>query len=195
MPQLTAIQVLEYFGMITGVIGVWLTTRGNIWCWIVSILSVLSYIFIFYVHKIYADAAMQIVYLVMAVYGWHEWRKNGDATEETGYKKLTTPILIYSVIASIVLWIAIAYILVNYTDSPIPYTDAATTATSIVCTWLMAKKIVENWLFWIVIDFSCVIIYFSRELYPTAVLFIIFTILAYIGLQEWRKKYKLQHNA
>jgi nicotinamide mononucleotide transporter len=181
--------------MILGILGVWLTTRENIWCWLVSIISVSIYTFIFFTQKLYADSALQLLYIFMSFYGWYEWKNPPDNKKELPVIRLQVQLAIISVIIFVTLSYFISYYLKTFTDSPVPYLDAIFTSASVVCTWLMAKKIIENWLIWIIIDFGYVGLFIYRELYPTAFLYFIFIFLAWKGFVDWKKTLNLQQNA
>ena len=87
-----------------------------------------------------------------------------------------------------VLWLGIAYVLDNYTDSNVPWGDAFTTAGSIVATWMLARKILEHWLLWIIVDTVAAALYLYKHMYPTFFLYMVFTIIAVVGFYQWKKQ-------
>lgn len=178
--------------MFTGIIGVWLTTRENIWCWAISIFSVALYVYIFFVQKLYADSVLQFSYIFLSIYGWITWSNKPSNKSELPILNINVKISVYLLIVFVTLSIAISYYLKTFTDSPLPYTDAIFTSASVVCTWLMAKKYIENWLIWVVLDLGYIALFIYRQLYPTAFLYFIFTILAIKGFVDWKKTQKLQ---
>jgi len=181
---------IELIGSVTGVLGVWLTTRQNIWCWPVGLVNVLLYIYVFFVAKLYADFGLQFFYLVMTLYGWYNWKYGGKGHTElpvgrAGLKNM----LIYLVIGT-TSFIVIGFVLKRFTDAAYPFWDSFVAVWGIIGTYMQAKKQIENWLVWIIIDANCVMIYYYKNLLPTVVLYFIFVILAIIGYFSWRKDLK-----
>jgi nicotinamide mononucleotide transporter len=191
----SSIVAIEYLALITGIIGVWLTTKENIWCWIVSIFSVSLYVLVFFYQKLYADSALQFLYIGMSFYGWYVWKNPPKNKAELPITRLLLKDVIISIVVFVTLSYSISYYLKTFTDSPVPYLDAIFTSSSIVCTWLMAKKVLENWLIWIVIDIGYVGLFIYRELYPTSILYLVFIFLAWKGFVDWKKTHNLQRNA
>ena len=178
-----------------GLIGIGLQIKQSHWYWLTSILMVSLYIYVFYQSKFYADMSFQFYYLIVSIYGWYLWLKKhekSDSGKQYSVNKLNGKQLTLSILISFVLFIVIYYILKHFTDSPIPIGDAFTTALSITATWLLAKKYIESWLFWIVVDAVSTALYIIKGLYPTAILFSVLTTLAIVGYYEWRKE-ALQH--
>ncbi len=190
-------QLLEYFGVLTGLLYLFLEIKQHRAMWVVGFLTSLVYVFVFFFSKIYADMGLNIYYVAISVYGFLQWSKN-RACEKSEmpsvpqdsiiYRRLT-PRLFIGVSAAITVLFFLIYIILNdFTDSPIPMGDAFTTAVGIIATWMVARRIMEHWLFWIVANGVSVYLYFGRELYPTMFLYICYTVLAAIGLYTWKKK-------
>lgn len=189
---------VEIIAAVLGLAGIGLQIKQNHWYWLTSILMVLMYIYVFYQSKFYADMTFQFYYLGVSFFGWYYWiKKKKTATQENtspvqklGKKQIWTCIIISAGLFVII------YLILNYlTDSPIPFGDAFTTALSITATWLLAKKYVENWIFWIIVDGVSTALYIYKGLYPTSILFTVLTILAFVGYFEWRKSlYEKQDN-
>ena len=182
---------IEIIAAALGLIGIGLQIKQSHWYWLTSILMVLLYIYVFYNAKFYADMSFQFYYLAVSIYGWYLWlTKRGDSNSDTRYtvNKLNGKQWAISLIVSQILFAGIYFILKCLTDSPIPAGDAFTTALSIIATWLLAKKYIENWLFWIVVDAVSTALYIVKGLYPTAILFAVLTVLAVVGYFKWRKE-------
>jgi nicotinamide mononucleotide transporter len=179
--------VLEFIGTAFALLGVYLTTRQNIWCWAVSIIAILIYIYIFYLSKLYGDSGLQVFYLIMSFYGWYEWLYGGkNKTELTiSFASVFQIALLLCIGATGTL--ALGYFLSHHTDSDIPYWDAATTSFGLVATWLMARKIMQHWFFWIIIDILNTGIYLFKGLHITSFQYIIFTLLALYGYLQWKR--------
>ena len=186
---------VEIIAAALGLIGIGLQIKQSHWYWLTSILMVTLYIYVFYQSKFYADMSFQFYYLAVSIYGWYLWltkREKSESESKYTVNKLNGKQLTISLLITIALFIAIYFILIRFTDSPIPIGDAFTTALSITATWLLAKKYIENWLFWIVVDAVSTALYIVKGLYPTVILFSVLTILAVVGYLKWRKE-ALQH--
>lgn len=166
--------------------------------WIVGFLTSLVYVFVFFFSKIYADMGLNIYYVFISIYGFWEWSKNKKSDnqetqsvttqEKIIYRNLTPRLYIKVLLSFAVIFAVIYNILYHFTDSPIPVGDAFTTAAGIVATWMLAQRIIEHWIFWIIINFVSAYIYYLRGLYPTTFLYICYAILAAIGLYTWKNK-------
>lgn len=189
---------IEIFGAITGILYVFLEIKQNIWLWPLGIVTSALYIFIFYNSGFYADMGLQWYYLLISIYGWRLWSRKEEAdtsgeNEAKGIKPqsaapVTASIL---VVLSVFLFIIIRFVLIRYTDSTIPGWDAFTTALSIVATWMLAKKLIEHWFIWFIVNIVSVGLYFYKGLYPTVALFIVYAIMAIVGFLQWRKTMRL----
>jgi nicotinamide mononucleotide transporter len=178
-----------------------LAAKGNIWCWPAALLSTVIYTVIFYEVYLWMDSALQVYYMVMAFYGWFCWRKgnqtnndfNDTITHRIKIKKWQFQAHIKAIILLIVLSFIVGKLMATYTPTHFPYFDAATTVFAVFATYLVTQKVLENWIYWIVIDFVSIYLYVQKELTPTAVLFILYVGLATYGYFQWRKEYKSQH--
>jgi nicotinamide mononucleotide transporter len=133
---------------------------------------------------------LQVYYLLVSVYGWYNWMFGAKSKKQDDLKisKINLKLGIYLIIVTILLFGVIAFILVNYTDSELPYWDSFTTAASFVATWMLAKKIIEHWIIWVIVDFVSLGLYIYKGLYPTVILFAVYTVLAFLGYIEWKKE-------
>jgi nicotinamide mononucleotide transporter len=182
------ITLLEFLGTAFALTGVYLTARENIWCWLFGIAGIIIYTYIFFQSKLYGDAALQAVYFFLSIYGWYQW-KFGSVKNETLTITLNT-------FRQIIFFIAIGFaggmffgwLLNNYTDSDVPYWDGLTTSYSLVATYMMARKYLYHWIFWIIIDVVYTGIYTYKNLYITVFQYAVFCILAVLGYLQWRQK-------
>lgn len=184
---LLAMNLYELIGVLTGVVNVWLATRQNIWAWPIGLVSVSMYVLVFYDARLYADMGLNAFYFVTSLYGWYVWLYGGKGhtTRKVGHvrpKELATLIGL-----GIVFSLGLGYYLDNYTDADLSYTDSATTAISLIGYWMMAKKQLENWIVWLVVDVLYVGVYFYKELYLTSFLYFIFLLLCIKGYRDWSK--------
>ncbi len=179
---------VEVCGTLTGFLYLGFSIRQHFLTWPAGLLNALFYIAVFFSSKIYADMTLQFYYVAISIYGWWSWH-HGSATGNILKVTRTSKSLWMKLLgASIFLFIVIGYILVRFTDSPVPIWDGLTTALSIVATWMLAQKKIEHWLMWIVVDAISMGLFIVKGLYPTTLLFFVYTILAIYGYCEWRKE-------
>lgn len=184
---------VETMAAALGLLAIALQIKQNVWYWLVSIVMVSMYIFVYIQAKLYADMSLQVYYLIISFYGWYMWlfgNKSHDSQKALPVSRSSVKLLLTLLGIAVALFFLIAFILVRFSDSDVPYWDAFTTALSFVATWMLARKILENWLVWIVVDAVSVGIYIYKELYPTTVLFTVLTILAVFGYFHWKKDLK-----
>ena len=182
---------VELAGTIFGLIYVWFSIRQSLLTWPAGIITSLLYCWVFLEAKFYAGMGLQGYYVIISVYGWWSWSTGGNVDSDDKKLRVTYTASILWIklfITNLLLTILMYYLLGRYTDSPIPFGDAFTTSLSIVATWMLARKKIEQWLIWIFVDLVSAGLYLYRGLYPTVFLFMIYTIMAGIGFYEWRKK-------
>ena len=189
-------QIIEIIAAVIGLTYLFLEYKANVWLWPVGILMSLFYVIVYITGKFYADAALQVYYIGANVYGLMKWtvsqrRGNGSPglqKEELKIcrtpKRLWLPLLLVSA----ALWLLLFLILSKCTDSPVPIGDAFTTALSIVAMWMLSRKYIEQWLFWVLVNIVCVALYFWKGLYPTGVLYCVYVIVAVLGYFRWKKE-------
>jgi len=182
---------VEVTGTVLGLIYIFLSIKQNIFTWPVGLLASALYVYVFFVAKFYADMALQVYYVVVSLYGWYFWLK-GSPKEGSQLEVTQTPqkLWIWLVGASVLFFVLIEFVLQNYTDSPVPMGDALTTALSLVATWMLARKYLEHWLIWIFVDFFSAVLYAIKGLWPTVVLFLVYTVMAFVGYLKWRNELK-----
>lgn len=185
---LSALSIAEAAGVVLAVAYLVLAVRQNILCWAAALMSSLIYMVVFYSALLYMESALQIFYAAMAVYGWYQWRYAGD--DGTGVRIHTWTFTRHvQVIAGITVTAVLAGWIMSKTDAAFPYADALTTVAAIVTTFMVARKVLENWVYWFVIDSISVYLYVARELYLTALLFVFYLVLIVIGYRRWRRDY------
>ena len=188
--------MLEIFGVITGLLYIFLEIKQHRAMWVLGFLTSLAYVFIFLYSKIYADMGLNVYYVLISIYGFWEWSRKTNHIQPEKEKKRDeiivyrhlTPRLFAGIITSFfVIFFSIWYILAHFTDSPIPVGDAFTTAVGIVATWMLARYIIEHWLFWIIANSVSIYLYYLRDLYPTMFLYICYALLPVYGYYTWQK--------
>lgn len=186
--------MLEWFGVISGILYLWLEIKQHRWMWVVGFLTSLAYVFIFFFAKVYADMGLNIYYVVISIYGFVQWSRKVESTENAHpdetiiYRHLTLGLFVKILLATLLVFGLIWYFLSHFTDSPIPIGDACTTSIGIIATWMLAKRIVEHWIFWVVVNTLSVYLYYLRDLRPTMLLYICYAILSVLGWYSWTRK-------
>ena len=189
---------IELFGAVTGIIFVILEIRQNLWLWPVGIVTSAVYIWIFFTGKLYADMSLQGYYLVISVLGWYWWLRgelpslegSGVGSSKNKNLKVTRinpQLTLTLLIVFIALYSAMYFLLSRFTDSPVPAADSFVTSLSIIATWMLARKIYEHWYLWIIVNSVSCILFFSRDLYATVILYAIYCMMSFVGLREWKR--------
>lgn len=181
---------IEVTAAILGLIYLFLSIRQNIWLWFFGLLTSALYIYVFLTSKFYADMSLQVYYVLISIYGWIHWKRGGKVTKELPVSSSGSKLMSWLIGSWVVLWIAMSAFLKYQTDSDVPIGDGFTTAGSIVATWMLARKIKEHWIFWVIIDLVSLILYIEKSLYATSGLFLVYTTMAVVGYIEWHRDYK-----
>ncbi len=190
----------EWVGFVSALIYLYFSVNQKIWLWPMGILSSVFYMVVFFDVQLYADMVLQVYYLVVSIAGWIMWRHKQveESKEKTKIRVVNKALLINLSASFIVLYVILAFLLIkippilNLASSDMPYWDAFTTAASFVATWMLAKKMMEQWLVWIVIDLVAMGMYIYKGLHITALLFFIYSVIAVWGYLSWLKDYKFQ---
>lgn len=163
-----------------------LAIRQNIWCWAAAAVSTSIYLFIMFEVRLYMESVLQLFYLAMAAYGWYQWRRHGQSQEVL--QVTTWPISHHLfAIATVVLLVFVSgHLLTEYSDAALPHLDSFTTWGAVIATYMVARKILENWVYWFVIDAVSVGLYLNRGLVLTALLFVLYLVLIILGYRSWR---------
>lgn len=180
--------ILQIVGVILGLLYLWLEYRANIWLWIVGAIMPCVHCALYYQSGLYADCAMQGYYILAGLYGLIVWLMGKKRTENP-LKISHTPLrlVVPLIVVYLALHAAIYYILVEFTDSTVPFWDSMTTALSMVAMWLLSRKYIEQWLVWFVVDAITVGLYLYKGIPLTAVLYTLYTALAIVGYLRWKK--------
>lgn len=185
----------EAVAVFFGIASVFYSMREHIWVFPTGIVSTLIYVWICFEYKLYADMGINAYYFTMSIYGWYVWTHLSENQEVLPVTWLDQKGWMYSMLIFFVSYFVLSQILLRFTDSDVPYWDSFTTASAFVGMWLMAKKKVENWYFWLLTDLVSVPLYFYKGLVLTSFQFLIFTGLATMGLFAWIKSAKFNANA
>jgi nicotinamide mononucleotide transporter len=174
----------EVFGFVTGVVNVWLLARQNIWNWPIGIANNLAYTILFATSGLYGDAGLQVVYIIVGIYGWQLWHRGGGAAELPVTRTTArewTALSATTVLAAV----SLHWFLARFTDSTVPGWDGLTTALSLAATYGQARKLLESWWIWILVDLIYIPMYMYKGLWLTSILNLVFLLLCIFGLRQW----------
>tara|TARA_B110000444_G_scaffold257224_1_gene295219 strand:- start:918 stop:1529 length:612 start_codon:yes stop_codon:yes gene_type:complete len=191
---LTTISFWELTAVVLGIAYLLLAMRENILCWYAAFFSTLIFTFLFWDASLLMESALQIYYLGMAVYGWHQWQygkqHDDQGNTELNISRWNLREHLTAIGVTLVLTAVSGYLLSEYSTAQLPYIDSFTTWGAVITTYMVARKILENWLYWIVIDSLSVYLYIDRELYLTALLFTAYVFIVCFGYWQWLKHYQ-----
>ena len=192
---LSPLFLLELAAVALALVYLALAIRQSIWCWPAALGSVLLSLVVFFEARLYMESALQVFYAAMAVYGWQQWRRGGEAKK--GVRVGTWPMRAHALAGVVIAATSTAcgFALSRYTDAAFPYLDACTSIGAVVATYMVARKVLENWIYWLAIDGVSVLIYGARELYLYAALFVLYLVMIVIGFREWLADYRAREAA
>jgi nicotinamide mononucleotide transporter len=192
LEQAQAFSAPEIIAVILAIAYLLLAIRQNIWCWLCAGISTAIYVWLFVGAKLYMESVLNGFYFLMAIYGWYVWTSG----RSDGHER---PVVVWPLSSHLLAITAIAsfsalngYLLSRYTDAAFPYIDSLTTWSAIWTTFLVARKVLENWWYWLVIDSASIIIYWLRDLQLTSLLFIIYVIMIPFGIVSWTRSMREQ---
>ena len=188
--QLLQNSLLELAAVIFAVAYLFLAVRENSLCWYAAGISTLIFLFIFWDVKLYMESGLQIYYLAMAFYGWYQWRGANRETASLQVSKWRAKQHVIALALIATLTFISGSLLNSGTDANLPYLDSFTTWASVVTTFMVARKILENWFYWLVIDSVSIYLYLDRELYFTSLLFAIYIVIIFFGWFAWNRSYR-----
>ena len=178
---------IEVLGFVTGAVSVAFAVRESAWNWPVGIANNVFFFILFWKAKLYADALLQVVYVIISIYGWWNWLRGGIGRSKLPITKtrLRTGLLLFLVTA--ISTAVMAYVLHRFTDSQVPFGDGVTTALSITAQYMLSRKLLENWWVWMTADVIYIILYCYKALYLTGLLYAVFFAMCIVGYTGWRK--------
>ena len=182
--------LLELLAVVFAIAYLVLAVRENILCWLAASVSTFIFLYIFWGVNLYMESGLQVYYIAMAVFGWYQWRsaKDGSTNLQVSMWSMRQHLTALTLIA--LLTFISGYLLNSRTDAQLPYLDSLTTWGSVVTTYMVTRKILENWIYWLVIDSISIYLYIDRELYFTAILFAVYIVIIFFGWLTWSKRYQ-----
>ena len=179
--------VLEIFAVIFALLYLFLAMKQNIACWYAAFISTLIYIIIYWDVSLYMESLLNFYYLLMAIYGWINWNKKSQIDKNYVISWSFQNHIV--VILLILILTVISGFSLQKTDAVYPYLDSFTTWASVITTFMVAQKILSNWIFWIIINSVAIFLNFDRELYLTVILLMTYQVMSVYGYYQWRKSY------
>jgi nicotinamide mononucleotide transporter len=183
---------LELAAVVLAVLYLVLVIRENVWCWPAALAGTLLSLVVFVDARLYMESALQVFYAAMALYGWRQWLRGGERGEGVAIGIWPWHRHALAIGAILALTWVFGAILTARTDAALPYLDSFTTIAALVTTYMVAKKVLENWIYWFVIDALSIYLYVSRELYLFAALFAGYLVLIVIGYRAWSRQLRRQ---
>ena len=187
---------LDLFTTILGLIYIWLEYRASIWLWLFGIVMPLLDIWLYWSHGLYGDAGMACYYTLAAVYGFLVWKFKKTRKTHQPLPIIHMPHRLYLpvVVAFFAAWGVTYYILITFTNSTVPVLDSFTNALSFVGLWALARKYLEQWFFWMVVDMVCTILYIQKGIPFKAILYGLYVVIAVLGYRKWKQMTKIVTN-
>ncbi len=190
--QLQALSPLEFSAVLLAIAYLLLAIRQNIWCWLCAGISTAIYVYLFADAKLYMESFLNVFYFVMAIYGWYVWHFGKSGDDELAVAVWPRSVHMIAIAIIVAMSLTSGFLLERFTDAKFPYIDSMTTWSAIWATFLVARKVLENWWYWLVIDAVSVFIYWARDLQLTSLLFVIYVVLVPVGLLSWSRSYRRQ---
>ena len=182
---------LEIIATITGIISVALQAKEKVIAWPFAIVSVSILAYIFFFEKLYSDLGLHVIYIILNIYGWILWSQKKDTESVTPTKLLSQNGMVYSAITTVIGCGILGYMMSTYTDADLPYFDAFTTSGSLVAQYLLAKKYLQNWWLWIIVDIVAIPLYLYKGLWIISVLFTVYLAICIWGYFSWKKELEI----
>ena len=177
---------LEISGVITTVLGIWLTTRRLLVCWPITLAADVIYLIVFYRARLFSDALLQLFFIAFTLYGWWHWWRGVREQGEVRVEPLARPAFLIAMAAGIAGTFVLGEI-ARHLQAALPWLDAALASFSLVGSWWQARKHIANWWLWIVVNLVYIGEYIYKDLWITAVLYAGLVFLAILGLRDWRR--------
>lgn len=188
-------QTIEIIGAVIGLLYLYLEYKANKWLWPVGVLMPIVYVWIFFQSKFYADVGINVYYFFASIYGWIRWNRSSSNEEEQSIIHTPKRLILPLTAIGLAVFAVIAFILLRYTDSPVAYGDSFTTAVSVIAMWMLAHKHAEQWLLWVLVNVVSCGLYLWKGLYPTAILFAIYSVISVFGYFKWLRMMKQSDNS
>lgn len=177
--------------VVVGIVSVFLSVREHIWSWPTALVNVSLFFVLFWQAGLYSDMGLQVVYFSLSLYGWYEWLYGGQGRTALKVSRASRRVWLFATLTGAAIWAALGGFTARLPGASVPYADAATTSTSLVAQWMMTRKLLENWVLWVIVDVAYVALFLYKGLYLTAVNYAIYLALAVAGYRTWKRSLEL----
>ena len=177
---------LEWAGVITTCLGIWLTTQRNLLCWPITLAADIIYLIVYYRTLLLSDALLQAFFIAFTLYGWWNWQRGVREEGEVKIVPLSARVAFIAIILGAIGSVLLGLI-ARHLHAALPWLDATLAAYSLVASWWQARRHILNWWLWIVVDILYVGEYTYKQLWPTALLYVLLVALAVLGLRDWNR--------
>jgi nicotinamide mononucleotide transporter len=183
---------ITWIATITAVFYVFLALKESVWCWSFGIVSSGLSVGVYFSELLWYEALLNVFYVALGIYGWIMWSKTKDENTTVSVRKIPSQVLLGASGIAVVAGIIMGIISAKYTENRFAYSDALLTSFSVIATWMTARKYIENWIFWIIIDACCAVLYYFKgpSMYLFTLLFVFYTMMAVGGYYSWKKNLK-----
>jgi nicotinamide mononucleotide transporter len=190
LQQAQAMSLLETLAVALAVMYLLLAIRQNIWCWFCAAISTAIFVYLFFQVSLYMEALLNVFYFAMAIYGWRKWRAGVVDGGELPVVVWPLQTHAWAIIVILLVSASSGYLLATRTDAAFPYIDSITSWAAVWATYLVARKVLENWWYWLAIDATMVYVFWAKQLELTAVLYVVYLLLIPVGLISWTRSYR-----
>jgi len=200
--QLLASSGWELIAVVLALAYLVLAMRQSAWCWPAAFFSTMIYVVLFWQSALLMESLLNAYYLLMAVYGWTVWQQRPNVPTDDGLhpnakKELTISswsIEVHLKVIGVLVLVSVAlgYVMANFTHADFAYLDAATTVFALFATWMVTQKVLENWIYWIVIDAASIYLYLNKSYHLTAGLFMLYCVMCVYGYVKWRAQHQTE---
>jgi nicotinamide mononucleotide transporter len=180
--------IIELLAVITTLICVWLTIKRHIWSWPIGIIAVILYSIVFWKTKLYSDFGLQFIFLIQSIIGWITWKNHLEDKYHTRVEVLSGIGRLFYITTGIGLYVVLAFIMKEYTNASVPWVDSFVAVFSLIANWLLAKRKIESWIIWILVDIIYIGLFIYKGLYFSAGLYYILLLMALQGFKKWSYK-------
>lgn len=182
-----SLQIIEFIAALVGVLYIWLEIKANKWLWVVGIILPILYIYISWKSQVYGNVVVNIMYILLSIYGLQAWRNKKEKPQEDQIQYIEKRLGYFVLSLTFLCAIAIGPALRRFTDSPFPYVDAFATSLCFVGMWLLAQKYMEHWYCWLISNIIFCALYLYQGFTITGIIFALYTVMAVLGYYNWRK--------
>jgi nicotinamide mononucleotide transporter len=186
---LASLRPLEVVGVASALAYLLLAARQSLWCWLCALVSSLIYMYLMWQSQLFMETALNFFYAVMAIIGWQQWVRGGEKHEGVAIISFSWRQHLLCLAFTLLLTFANGWLMQRYTAAAWPFVDSFITWGSVLTTFLVVRKVLENWLYWVLLDGIAVFVYIDRGLYLTALLFMAYVVIVILGYFNWRRQY------